>query len=122
MSRVVILSGNAFAGRAVAFALGGLGAEVCVARSYEEWMSCCRRGAVDLVLLLRAADFLARRQAVERLRRTAGNPRLYVLMWHHSERVALALLERGVDQCMTFPVNLARLRRKVAEELIARYE
>jgi len=122
MSRIVILSNNAFSSRAVAFALSGLGAEVCVARNYEEWMTCCRQGPVDLVLLLRAADFLARRQTVERLRRAGGNPRLYVLMWHHSERVALALLERGVDQCMTFPVNLARLRRKVAETLIGHDE
>lgn len=122
MHRIVILSDNLFLSRAVAFSLGGLGAEVCTARNYEEWMTCCRRGAVDLVILLRAADFLGRRQVVERLRRAGGNPQLFVLMWHHSERVALALLEQGVNQCMTFPVDLARLRRKVAEELIERYE
>ena len=42
---------------------------------------------------------------------------VYVVAWQHSEQTVLSLLENGVDQYMTFPVNLQRLRGKVADEL-----
>ena len=122
MRRIVIVSDNPYLSRAVSLSLAGLGAEVCCVASRGEWLRICERGAVDLLIVLRAAGFLAREREVERLRRAVGNPRLYILTWHHSERIVLALLEQGADQCMTFPVNLARLRRKVAEELTGVYE
>lgn len=117
MHRIVIFSDNPFLSRTLSLSLAGLGAEVCCVRNRSEWIRSCERGAVDLLIVLRAADFLARDREVERLCRAGGSPRLYVLTWHHSERIATALLEQGADQCMTFPVNLMRLRRKVAEEL-----
>lgn len=122
MRRIVIFSDNLFLSRALSLSLTGLGAEVCCVGSRGEWTRVCERGAVDLLIVLRAAGFLSRDREMERLRRTGGNPRLYVLSWHHSERIVLALLEQGADQCMTFPVNLMRLRRKVAEELAGGYE
>lgn len=122
MRRIVIFSDNLFLSRAVSLSLAGLGAEVCCVSSRGEWLRICERGAVDLLIVLRAAGLLARGREVERLRRAGGNPRLYILTWHHSERIVLALLELGADQCMTFPVNLSRLRRKVAEELTGVYE
>lgn len=122
MRRIVIFSDNLFLSRAVSLSLAGLGAEVCCVSSRGEWLRTCERGAVDLLIVLRAAGLLARGREVERLRRAGGNPRLYILTWHHSERIVLALLELGADQCMTFPVNLSRLRRKVAEELTGVYE
>ena len=44
-------------------------------------------------------------------------PVVYVVAWQHSEQTVLSLLENGADQYMTFPVNLQRLRGKVADEL-----
>ena len=40
-----------------------------------------------------------------------------MLTWQQAEQTVLSLLECGVDQYLTFPVSLARLRSKVAEEL-----
>lgn len=117
MRRIVIFSDNLFLSQALSLSLAGLGAEVHCVRSRDEWFRSCERGRVDLLIVLRAAGFLARDREAERLRRAGGYSRLYVLSWHHSERIATALLEQGADQCMTFPVNLMRLRRKVAEEL-----
>ena len=112
MRRIVIVSDNPFLSRAVSLSLAGLGAGCAAWQAAESGSAFASGGAVDLLIVLRAAGFLARERAVERLRRAVGNPRLYILTWHHSERIVLALLEQGADQCMTFPVNLARLRRK----------
>ncbi len=42
-------------------------------------------------------------------------PRIFFVAWQHSEHAVLSVLDGGVDQYMTFPVNLQRLRLKVAE-------
>jgi len=117
MHRIAILSDDDFLCRLVTRSLAGLGAEV---RCADNWGELERCPCPDVVILL-SAGALARVRSVERLKR-AGGPRVYVLSWHHSEQAVLALLERGADQCLSFPVNLTRLRRKIAEELISSYE
>ena len=117
MHRIAILSDDDFLCRLVTRALAGLGAEVCCAGDWDELERC---PCPDVVVLL-SAGALTRVRGIGQLKR-AGGPRVYVLSWHHSERMVLALLERGADQCLTFPVNLTRLRRKIAEELISAYE
>ena len=116
-SRIVIVAENPFLGSVVALALAGLGAEIACVGDRAGWQRCCEAGRVDVAIFLRAVELLARPRFVEQLRNEGGNPCLMVLMWHHSERVAAALVERGVDRFFTFPVSLARLRGKVAEAL-----
>ena len=41
----------------------------------------------------------------------------YVVSWQQSEQTVLSLLECGVNQYLTFPVSLQRLRAKVAGDL-----
>ncbi|MCH5331727.1 MAG: response regulator transcription factor [Alistipes sp.] len=75
----------------------------------------CRRGVYDCVLVLGVSGFIDGRISVERLRpRGVRRPQIYVLSWHHSERAVLSLLECGVNQYITFPIDLRRLCRKVA--------
>ena len=54
-----------------------------------------------------------------RLLRPPGlrRPLVYVVAWQQAEQSVLSLLECGVDQYLTFPVSLQRLRTKVANEL-----
>ena len=56
---------------------------------------------------------------VVRLLRPPGlrRPLVYVVAWQQAEQSVLSLLECGVDQYLTFPVSLQRLRTKVANEL-----
>ena len=44
-------------------------------------------------------------------------PLVYVVAWQQAEQSVLSLLECGVDQYLTFPVSLQRLRMKVANDL-----
>lgn len=52
---------------------------------------------------------------VERLRRAGIE--IFVITHHRSVRHTLHLLGAGVRQCMTFPIAVERLRRKVLEHL-----
>ena len=115
MHRVLIVSDERFLQRLVGFALTGLDAEVHYAEGAERR---CRRTLFDLILVLEVAPFLSGRNLIGRVR-PAGlrRPAVYVLTWQQAEQTVLSLLECGVDQYLTFPVSLARLRSKVAEEL-----
>lgn len=74
----------------------------------------CRHGRYDCVIVLGMSKFVDGRISVERLRpRGVRRPQIYVLSWHHSERAVLSLLECGVNQYITFPVDLRRLCRKI---------
>lgn len=75
----------------------------------------CRHGRYDCVLVLGVSKFVDGRISVERLRpHGVKRPQIYVLSWHHSEKAVLSLLECGVNQYITFPVDLRRLCRKIA--------
>lgn len=69
----------------------------------------------DCTLLLGAAPLLGGGREAEALRACrCGGSKLLVVAWQHAEQTVLGLLENGVDQYMAFPVNLRRLRSKVA--------
>ena len=95
-------------------------AVVCVddvAKAEED----CRHGRFDRVIVIGSAPFFDGRISAERLRPNGlRHPELCVIGWHHSEQTVLGLLECGVNQYITFPVNLRRLCRKLGET--TRYE
>lgn len=115
MEQVVILSSDCFLGRLVERSLAGLGVGRCCVEQCEELERLLGRGGVALVLLLEAAPLISRAESLSVMCHKRGRVPLFLISWHHSEQMALALLERGVDQCMTFPLSFTRLRRKVSE-------
>lgn len=87
-------------------------------RSLERAAEACRSGRYDLVLLLMAGELLCRCRGVETIRpRGLKRPRVYVLSWQQSEQIVLSLLEQGVDQYLTLPISLERLRNKIRREI-----
>ena len=68
--------------------------------------------------ILIASDDEFARELIGRLRPEGlRRPVVYVLSWQQCEQTVLALLECGVDQYLTFPVSLQRLRAKVVSDL-----
>ena len=61
----------------------------------------------DAALRLRGGD-----EATENER-----PRIYVLSWLHDEQNVVSMLESGVDQYFTLPVNIPRLCGKIAAQI-----
>lgn len=118
MRQVLIIGDEGFVRDLIACAVDRAGASavcVCDAAEMEEE---CRRGRFASVVVLGCSLFADGRVAVERLRpRGLRRPEIYVLSWHHSEQVVLSLLECGVNQYITFPINLRRLCRKIGQSI-----
>lgn len=118
MHRILIVSENAFLRHLVLLSLADLDAELRTVEGMDDMEGLCRTVGFDLVILLTATPFQCGRDVVHTLRPVGlRRPLLYVLSWQQSEQVVLGLLECGVDQYMTFPVSLNRLRGKVVNEL-----
>lgn len=118
MHRILIVSDDVFLRDLVRLSLADMHAEVRCAACGVEMERLCRQVLFDLVVVLRTSPFLCGRDVVRNLRPSGlRRPLFYVVSWQQSEQVVLSLLENGVDQYMTFPVSLHRLRSKVANEL-----
>lgn len=119
MYRILIVSDNAFARNVVALALADLHAEVRCASDAGQMRHLGRRMLFDLVIVLHIAPFLTGDDVVHELRPEGlRRPLVYVVSWQQSEQAVLSLLECGVDQYLTFPVSLQRLRCKVSNEML----
>lgn len=118
MHRILIVSDDPFLGGLVSYALCDLDADVRCVTDLEAAQGDCRCGLFDLVILLVVSPLLRRSGTIERMRpRGLKRPYVYVISWQQSEYVVMSLLEQGVDQYMTFPVSLQRLRGKVSVTL-----
>ena len=103
----------------VCWTLCDLEAEVKSTPCDGEMERLCRRMLFDMVIVLQAAPFMCGRDPIGTLRPEGlRRPLFYVVSWQQAEHTVLSLLECGVDQYLTFPVNLQRLRAKVADDLI----
>ncbi len=118
MYRILIVSDDLFLREMIRLTLSGLNAEVRCVETGDALWRLTHRVVFDLVVLLGSKPFLCRDDAVRRLRPEGlRRPLIYVLTWQQSEQTVLGLLECGADQYFTFPINLQRLRVKVANEL-----
>ncbi len=118
MHRILIVSDDAFLCDLVRLSLADMGAEVHCAADAAGMRTLCRRMLFDLIVVLDTGIFFAGGVSVRSVR-PAGlrRPAVYVLSWQQSEQTVLSLFEEGVNQYLTFPVSLRRLRRKIAEEI-----
>lgn len=118
MHRILIVSDEGFLRDMIRLSLSGLQAEVRCASNTGQMRRLCRSVLFDVVIVLQTAPFFNGADWAGELR-PAGlrRPLLYVIAWQQAEQSVLSLLESGVDQYLTFPLSLQRLRAKVANEL-----
>lgn len=118
MHNILIVSEDPFMRDLVRLSLADMGAEVRCADDTGRMRAMCRRVLFDVVIVLGVGSFLGGDDLVRAVRKEGlRRPALYVLSWQQSEQTVLSLLECGVDQYMTLPVSLQRLRTKIANEL-----
>lgn len=117
MNKILIVSEDLFLRDMVRMSLDGVGAEIVCVSGAAEAVPSCAAAVYDVVLVLGVGPLLGGDllQAVRRVRQRAT--RVCVVAWQQAEQTVLGLLESGVDQYMTFPVSLHRLRAKVAGAL-----
>ncbi len=76
----------------------------------------CSSHHVDLIIFLTTSPYFSSMNVVESLRsvlQPLPTPPIYVIASSHTPATVLTLLECGVNQYMTLPLNLHRLRNKV---------
>lgn len=118
MHRILIVSENDLLRDLIRLSLADMQAEIRSTRGAVEMERLCSQVLFDVVIVLHTAPFLGGHDVVNTLRpQGLRRPVFYVVSWQQSEQTVLSLLESGVDQYLTFPLSLHRLRTKVANEL-----
>lgn len=118
MQRILIVSDEEFLRDLIRLSLADIEAEVRCASDAAEMERMARRMLFDLVIFVGTSVFFTGRDVVRTLRPAClKRPLVYVVAWQQAEQTVLSLLECGVDQYMTFPVSLQRLRAKIANAL-----
>ena len=102
----------------VRVSLLGLGTEIRTVSAWADFERVTARMVFDLVLVLEVSPLWCGRAFFRRLRpHPLHRPEIFVIAWHQSDETVLSLIECGVDQYMTFPLNPARLRSKIIRSL-----
>ena len=118
MHRILIVSDEEFTRDVIRLSLADMQAEVRCASGVPEMQRMARRMLFDLVVIVGTSAFFSGVDVVRMLRPAClQRPLVYVVAWQQAEQTVLSLLECGVDQYMTFPLSLQRLRAKVANAL-----
>ncbi len=116
MYRVAIISPDPFLWALLCNSLSLVEAEVsCFERWSEGLIEPLRH--YNLILTLESYPFLNGCDVVRRLRGAGRTPKIYVLSWLHDEQNVISLLESGVDQYFTLPVNIPRLCGKITAQI-----
>ena len=116
--RILIVSDEEFLRDVIRLSLADMQADVRCASDVPEMQRLVRRMLFDLVVVVGTSAFFTGCDVVRTLRPAGlGRPLVYVVAWQQAEQTVLSLLECGVDQYMTFPVSLQRLRTKIANAL-----
>ena len=111
-SKIAIYSPCRFAAAMVAEIVADSRAQVVCYSSIEQLLSAYGTHAADMVIILDIKPFINGEELTSKLRQKRGKPLIYVVAWQQSEQTVLSLLECGVDQYMTFPICMSRLRGK----------
>ena len=109
MHRILIVSDEEFLRDVIRLSLADMQADVRCASDVPDMQRMVRRMLFDLVVVVGTSAFFTGCDVVRTLR-PAG-------LGQQAEQTVLSLLECGVDQYMTFPVSLQRLRTKIANAL-----
>ena len=124
MHRILIVSDEEFLRDVIRLSLADMQADVRCASDVPDMQRMVRRMLFDLVVVVGTSAFFTGCDVVRTLRPYInhfhiGNAvvKQGVVAWQQAEQTVLSLLECGVDQYMTFPVSLQRLRTKIANAL-----
>lgn len=116
MYKIAIISADVFLRTLLCNSLSKLNADLdCYGRWSEELVEPLSRS--NLVISQVSYPFLSGYDLARRLHVSGLRPRIYILSWLHDEQNVLSLLESGVDQYFTLPVNVPRLCGKIAAQI-----
>ena len=127
---IIIYSPQAEARALIGAIVADLGAQVVGVESAERLLCLASELRPSLIIMLDIGPLLNGSEIVARLRRAQQEsepqrpqPRrtaIFVVTWQQSEQCVLSLLESGIDQYLTFPISIERLRHKAYQQIAGR--
>ncbi len=118
MKRLLIVSSNKFCAHTLTLLLGSPEVEISTITTDECVVEACRNTRFRLIIFLEMAPYFTSMNIITHIRRnTPHPPSIFVISTSHSESDILNLLECGVNQYITLPINIHRLRDKIYREI-----
>ena len=124
---IIIYSPQAEARALIGAIVADLGAQVVGVESAERLLCLASELRPSLIIMLDIAPLRNGRNIASRLRKAwqeqGTQPRrtaIFVVTWQQSEQCVLSLLESGIDQYLTFPISIERLRHKACQQIAGR--
>lgn len=118
MSKILIVSDDDFLKNMLSYSMSDMEVEVYTTADVVTMQLLCRKIDFDLIILFITTPFISGSNLVREVRPTGlRRPLFYVISWQHSEQRVLSLLENGIDQYITLPVSIQRLRVKISTDL-----
>ncbi|MFI3324170.1 MAG: hypothetical protein SNI45_06935 [Rikenellaceae bacterium] len=120
MQNLLIVASEAIHTETIQLALNAPQITISCVDSSQCLLERCATQRFELIIFLSIVPYFTSMNIIEQMRRELGErlPVIYVISHSHSKRTILTLLECGVSQYMTFPINLYRLRNKVFSLLL----
>ena len=116
--KIVIYAPRRSEATLIAAILHGLHARIVCCSTAEQVIASCRQEQADVLIVTTVTPFLDGSEFLSQVRRKGEQmPAIYVISWQQSEQIVLSLLECGVDQYLTFPICMNRLRMKAQAQL-----
>ncbi len=116
--KIVIYSLDNTAASLIAEVVAASCRKVICCHTADQTVATCLREEPDLVIILLITPFMDGSELIRRIRHSnRRRPPIYVISWQQSEQTVLSLLECGVDQYLTFPICMGRLRGKAFEQM-----
>ena len=116
--KIVVYSSSSSQATLIASILSPLPARIVYCCSPQQTIASCRQEMPRIVIILDIAPFIDGSNLLAGILSAASlRPAVYVVAWHQSEQIVLSLLECGIDQYMTFPICMNRLKMKVEAQL-----
>ena len=112
--KIVIYSQQRLTSELVAAIIGYTNEDIILCHDIRFLEQTCRKSNAELVIILSPAPLLGGTNIIRQLRREGLKTEIYVISWRHAEQAVLSLLEYGIDQYMTFPICMGRLKAKAA--------
>ncbi len=111
---LLIASHNNLRAQTIKITLESPAVNIQIVDSTDCLIEACRTHHIDLIIFLVISPYFTSMNIIEHLKQHLSQPpKTYVIAHSHSQKTILTLLECGVTQYMTFPLNLYRLRNKV---------
>lgn len=118
MKKILIAVADGILAEILRYSLRNMGTEIDTVSNEELFVSHLLHNEYAIVLTQFTAPFLNGYDIVKRIKsRSRRKPIIYLISHVSNEALLLSLFDSGVDQYITLPMSITRLKRKLSADL-----